>query len=82
MTYVQAACQFSENKQQFLNNFQEFRDIIFTKTTKPAMIARPWTDDLPKCKNTCVASYFSRLGGNTNNTDDYLCFYCKTEDNL
>ncbi|CAH0597607.1 unnamed protein product [Chrysodeixis includens] len=47
------------------------------------MIARPWTDDLPKCKNTCVASYFSRLGGgNTNTTDDYLCFYCQTEDNF
>ncbi|CAB3232504.1 unnamed protein product [Arctia plantaginis] len=47
------------------------------------MTARPWTDDLPKCKNTCVASYFSRLGGgNTNTTDDYLCFYCQTEDNL
>ncbi|KAL4710044.1 hypothetical protein ACJJTC_011629 [Scirpophaga incertulas] len=45
------------------------------------MIARPWTDDLPKCRNTCVASYFSRLGGNTNNTDDYLCFHCQTEDN-
>ncbi|KAF9823596.1 hypothetical protein SFRURICE_011902 [Spodoptera frugiperda] len=47
------------------------------------MIARPWTDDLPKCKNSCVASYFSRLGGgNTNTTDDYLCFYCQTEDNF
>ncbi|CAH2985067.1 unnamed protein product [Chilo suppressalis] len=45
------------------------------------MIARLWTDDLPKCRNTCVASYFSRLGGNTNNTDDYLCFHCQTEDN-
>ncbi|KOB75701.1 putative mitogen-activated protein kinase kinase kinase 7 interacting protein 1 isoform 1 [Operophtera brumata] len=46
------------------------------------MIARPWTDDLPKCRNTVVASYFSRLGGTTNATDDYLCFYCQTEDNL
>ncbi|XP_030030637.2 TGF-beta-activated kinase 1 and MAP3K7-binding protein 1 [Manduca sexta] len=46
------------------------------------MIARPWTDDLPKCRNTCVASYFSRLGGSLNNTDDYLCFYCQTEDNF
>ncbi|KAJ8715788.1 hypothetical protein PYW07_010270 [Mythimna separata] len=47
------------------------------------MIARPWTDDLPKCKNSCVASYFSRLGGgNTNTTDDYLCFHCQTEDNF
>ncbi|XP_022827409.1 TGF-beta-activated kinase 1 and MAP3K7-binding protein 1-like [Spodoptera litura] len=47
------------------------------------MIARPWTDDLPKCKNSCVASYFSRLGGgNTNTNDDYLCFYCQTEDNF
>lgn len=46
------------------------------------MIARPWTDDLPKCRNTCVASYFSRLGGSSNsNNDDYLCFYCQTEDN-
>ncbi|XP_028169174.1 TGF-beta-activated kinase 1 and MAP3K7-binding protein 1-like [Ostrinia nubilalis] len=45
------------------------------------MIARPFTDDLPKCRNTCVASYFSRLGGNNSNNDDYLCFYCKTEDN-
>ncbi|XP_075986771.1 TGF-beta-activated kinase 1 and MAP3K7-binding protein 1-like [Anticarsia gemmatalis] len=43
----------------------------------------PWIDDLPKCKNTCVASYFSRIGaGNTNPTDDYLCFYCQTEDNF
>lgn len=46
------------------------------------MIARPWTDDLPKCRNTCVASYFSRLGGSGNNADDYLCFYCQTEDNF
>ncbi|XP_072933635.1 TGF-beta-activated kinase 1 and MAP3K7-binding protein 1-like [Epargyreus clarus] len=45
------------------------------------MIARPWTDDLPKCRNTCVASYFSQHGGNSNSTDDYLCFYCQTEDN-
>ncbi|XP_049880725.1 TGF-beta-activated kinase 1 and MAP3K7-binding protein 1-like [Pectinophora gossypiella] len=46
------------------------------------MIARPWTDDLPKCKNTSVASYFSRVGsGNPNSNDDYLCFYCETEDN-
>ncbi|XP_059045480.1 TGF-beta-activated kinase 1 and MAP3K7-binding protein 1-like [Achroia grisella] len=45
------------------------------------MIARLWTDDLPKCRNTCVASCFSRLGGNVNTTDDYLCFYCQTEEN-
>ncbi|XP_041985448.1 TGF-beta-activated kinase 1 and MAP3K7-binding protein 1-like [Aricia agestis] len=45
------------------------------------MIARPWTDDLPKCKNTCVASYFSQLGGGSSSNDDYLCFYCQTEDN-
>ncbi|CAG5020922.1 unnamed protein product [Parnassius apollo] len=44
------------------------------------MIARPWTDDLPKCRNTCVASYLSQIGGNVNSTDDYLCFYCQTED--
>ncbi|XP_048001503.1 TGF-beta-activated kinase 1 and MAP3K7-binding protein 1-like [Leguminivora glycinivorella] len=45
-------------------------------------VARPWTDDLPKCRNTCVASYFSRLGGgNVDSNDDYLCFHCQTEDN-
>ncbi|CAF4838940.1 TGF-beta-activated kinase 1 and MAP3K7-binding protein 1-like [Pieris napi] len=44
------------------------------------MIARPWTEDLPKCRNTCVASYFSHLG-DSNSTDDCLCFYCQTEDN-
>lgn len=47
------------------------------------MIARPWTDDLPKCRNTCVASYFSRIrSSNSNSSDDYLCFYCQTEDNF
>ncbi|XP_012551629.2 tak1 isoform X1 [Bombyx mori] len=46
------------------------------------MIARPWTDDLPKCRNTCVASYFSKLGGHSNANDDYLCFFCQTEDNF
>ncbi|KAJ0170696.1 hypothetical protein K1T71_013468 [Dendrolimus kikuchii] len=47
------------------------------------MIARPWTDDLPKCRNTCVASYFSRIrSNNSNSSDDYLCFYCQTEDNF
>ncbi|XP_039760578.1 TGF-beta-activated kinase 1 and MAP3K7-binding protein 1-like [Pararge aegeria] len=45
------------------------------------MIARPWTDDLPKCRNTCVASYFSPLDGTNSSNDDYLCFYCQTEDN-
>ncbi|XP_047539723.1 TGF-beta-activated kinase 1 and MAP3K7-binding protein 1-like [Vanessa atalanta] len=45
------------------------------------MIARPWTDDLPKCRNTCVASYFSPLDGNPSSNDDYFCFYCHTEDN-
>ncbi|KAJ2941603.1 hypothetical protein O0L34_g14659 [Tuta absoluta] len=46
------------------------------------MIARPWTDDLPKCKSTSVASFFSRVGsGHSNSNDDYLCFYCQTEDN-
>lgn len=45
------------------------------------MIARPWTDDLPKCRNTCVASYFSPAEGNANTNDDYFCFYCHTEDN-
>ncbi|XP_045506686.1 TGF-beta-activated kinase 1 and MAP3K7-binding protein 1-like [Colias croceus] len=44
------------------------------------MIARPWTDDLPKCRNACVASYFSQLS-NASSTDDCLCFYCQTEDN-
>ncbi|XP_034837281.1 TGF-beta-activated kinase 1 and MAP3K7-binding protein 1-like [Maniola hyperantus] len=45
------------------------------------MIARPWTDDLPKCRNTCVASYFSPGDGTNSSNDDYLCFYCQTEDN-
>ncbi|XP_032523505.2 TGF-beta-activated kinase 1 and MAP3K7-binding protein 1-like [Danaus plexippus] len=45
------------------------------------MIARPWTDDLPKCRNTCVASYLSPFDGNASSNDDYLCFYCQTEDN-
>ncbi|XP_053619433.1 TGF-beta-activated kinase 1 and MAP3K7-binding protein 1-like [Plodia interpunctella] len=45
------------------------------------MIARLLTDDLPKCRNTCVASYFSRLGGNANTNDDYLCFYCQMDEN-
>ncbi|VVD02262.1 TGF-beta-activated kinase 1 and MAP3K7-binding protein 1-like [Leptidea sinapis] len=45
------------------------------------MIARPWTDDLPKCRNTCVASYFSQVGGSSGSSEDYLCFYCQTEDN-
>ncbi|KAI5631011.1 protein phosphatase 2C domain-containing protein [Phthorimaea operculella] len=46
------------------------------------MIARPWTDDLPKCKSTSVASFFSRVGsGHSSTNDDYLCFYCQTEDN-
>lgn len=45
------------------------------------MIARPWTDDLPKCRNTCVASYFSPVEGNANTNDEYFCFYCHTEDN-
>ncbi|XP_013197353.2 TGF-beta-activated kinase 1 and MAP3K7-binding protein 1 [Amyelois transitella] len=45
------------------------------------MIARLWTDDLPKCRNTCVASYFSRLGGNSNTNDDYLVFYCQMDEN-
>ncbi|XP_026322982.1 TGF-beta-activated kinase 1 and MAP3K7-binding protein 1-like [Hyposmocoma kahamanoa] len=44
------------------------------------MIARPWTDDLPKCKSASVASGFNRVGSGTNN-EESLCFYCQAEDN-